>query len=177
MRRFVWNKGTCKNHRLGSWSLSPSHWSTNDDVIKWKHFPRYWPFVRWIHRYPMNSPHKGQWRGALMFLQGERGDPGFPGRPGAPGPAGRGGGPSGMTGATGPSGRSGVPGERGATGPAGKDATAPPGFVMQQGQRRTNPNNAALGECVVAPEGKISSSVWMVITSIHRTLRHRSSIH
>ena len=35
---------------------------THDDVIKWKHFPRYWPFVRGIHR----SPHKGQWRGALM---------------------------------------------------------------------------------------------------------------
>ena len=39
----------------------------HDDVIKWKHFPRYWPFVRWIHRSPVNSPHKGQWRGALMF--------------------------------------------------------------------------------------------------------------
>ena len=36
-------------------------------VIKWKHFPRYWPFVRGIHRSPVNSPHKGQWRGALMF--------------------------------------------------------------------------------------------------------------
>ena len=23
-----------------------------DDVIKWKHFPRYWPFVRGIHRSP-----------------------------------------------------------------------------------------------------------------------------
>ena len=37
------------------------------DVIKWKHFPRYWPFVRGIHRSPVNSPHKDQWRGALMF--------------------------------------------------------------------------------------------------------------
>ena len=37
------------------------------DVIKWKHFPRYWPFVRIIHRSPVNSPHKGQWRGALIF--------------------------------------------------------------------------------------------------------------
>ena len=36
-------------------------------VNKWKHFPRYWPFVRGIHRSPVNSPHKGQWRGALMF--------------------------------------------------------------------------------------------------------------
>ena len=40
----------------------------HDDVIKWKHFPRYWPFVRGIHRSPVNSTHKGQWRGALMFL-------------------------------------------------------------------------------------------------------------
>ena len=39
----------------------------DDDVIKWKHFPRYWTFVRGIHRSPVNSPHKGQWRGALMF--------------------------------------------------------------------------------------------------------------
>ena len=39
----------------------------HDDVIKWKHFLHYWPFVRGIHRSPVNSPHKGQWRGALMF--------------------------------------------------------------------------------------------------------------
>ena len=42
--------------------------SLHDDVIKWKHFPRYWPFVRGIHRSPVNSPHKGQWRGALMLF-------------------------------------------------------------------------------------------------------------
>ena len=40
----------------------------HDDVIKWKHFPRYWSFVRGIHRSPVNSPHNGQWRGALMFF-------------------------------------------------------------------------------------------------------------
>ena len=39
----------------------------HDHVIKWKHFPRCWQFVRGIHRSPVNSPHKGQWRGALMF--------------------------------------------------------------------------------------------------------------
>ena len=39
----------------------------HDDVIKWKHFPRYRPFVRGIHRSPVNSPHKGQWRGPVMF--------------------------------------------------------------------------------------------------------------
>ena len=41
----------------------------HDDAIKWKHLPRHWPFVRGIHRSPVNSPHKGQWRGALMFSQ------------------------------------------------------------------------------------------------------------
>ena len=39
----------------------------HDDVIKSEHFPRYWAFVRGIHRSQVNSPHKGQWRGALMF--------------------------------------------------------------------------------------------------------------
>ena len=39
----------------------------HDNVIKWKHFLRYWPFVRGIHRLPVNSPHKGQWCGPLMF--------------------------------------------------------------------------------------------------------------
>ena len=46
------------------WNFNPN---THDDVIKWKRFPRNWPFVRGIHRSPVNSPHKGQWRGALMF--------------------------------------------------------------------------------------------------------------
>ena len=32
-----------------------------------KHFPRYWPLVWGIHRPPVNSPHKGQWRGSLVF--------------------------------------------------------------------------------------------------------------
>ena len=39
----------------------------HDDVIKWKHLPRHWPFVWGIHRSPVNSPHKGQWRRALRF--------------------------------------------------------------------------------------------------------------
>ena len=45
---------------------NPCRWR-HDDVIKWKHFPRHWPFVRGIHRSPVNSPRKGQWRGALVF--------------------------------------------------------------------------------------------------------------
>ena len=51
--------------------LSHCQWSDSknihDDVIEWKHFPRCWPFVREIHRSPVNFPHKGQWHGALMF--------------------------------------------------------------------------------------------------------------
>ena len=37
------------------------------NVIKWKHFPRYWSFVREIQWSPVNSPHYGQLRGALVF--------------------------------------------------------------------------------------------------------------
>ena len=56
------------------WVNTPTWWMRNivshcrhDDVIKWKHFPRHWPFVRGIHRSSVTSPHKGQWRGAFMF--------------------------------------------------------------------------------------------------------------
>ena len=48
-------------------SRSRSTISSHDDVIKWKHFPLYWPFVRGIRRSSVNSPHKGQWRGAFVF--------------------------------------------------------------------------------------------------------------
>ena len=40
---------------------------SHNDVIKWEHFPCYWPCVQGIHQSPVNSLHKGQWRGALMF--------------------------------------------------------------------------------------------------------------
>ena len=50
------------------WRLLNTHLAwLHDDVIKWKHLLRYWPFVRGIHRSPVNSLHKGQWRAALMF--------------------------------------------------------------------------------------------------------------
>ena len=39
----------------------------HDDVIKLKHFPRNWPFCAGNSSVSVNSPHKGQWRGALMF--------------------------------------------------------------------------------------------------------------
>ena len=58
-----WHSSPWKTRTHLSYTINNMH----DDVIKWKHFPRYWPFVRGIHRSPVNSPHKGQWRGALMF--------------------------------------------------------------------------------------------------------------
>ena len=60
MSTYIWIK-----HPSSKLSVNCS--SNHDDVIKWKHLPRYWPFVRGIHRSPVNSPHKGQWRGALIF--------------------------------------------------------------------------------------------------------------
>ena len=48
-------------------------WQVHHYVTKlwWRHqmetFPRHWPFARGIHRWPVNSSHKGQWRGAVMF--------------------------------------------------------------------------------------------------------------
>ena len=53
----IWCHWTTQFHQ-------PSRTRFHDDVIKWKHFPRYWPVV---HRWPVNSPHKGKWRAALMF--------------------------------------------------------------------------------------------------------------
>ena len=32
-----------------------------------KHFSRYWPFLRGIRRWPVNSPDKDQWHGALVL--------------------------------------------------------------------------------------------------------------
>ena len=55
-------------HHYGNDETNVIYVCLHDAVIKWKHFPRNWPFVRGIHRSPVNSPHKGQWRGALMFF-------------------------------------------------------------------------------------------------------------
>ena len=40
-------------------NIRRSYNGIQDDIIKWKHFPRYWPFVRVIHQSPVNYPHKG----------------------------------------------------------------------------------------------------------------------
>ena len=42
----------CNKDFLG-WSSTCQFLCFHDDVIKWKHFPRYWPFVRGIHRSPV----------------------------------------------------------------------------------------------------------------------------
>ena len=54
-------------HPLRLWQSNTRQEYKHDDVIKWKHFPRSWSFVRGIRRSPVNSPHKGQWRGAFIF--------------------------------------------------------------------------------------------------------------
>ena len=63
-----------KAHLYGGHSLLISWSSTyiyisyfHDDVIQWKYVPRYWPFMWGIHRSPVNSLHKDQWRGTWMF--------------------------------------------------------------------------------------------------------------
>ena len=56
---------TSRDFHIGQWTRQLKLF--HDDAINWKHFPRYWPFVREINRLLVNSPHKGQWRGALMF--------------------------------------------------------------------------------------------------------------
>ena len=59
----AWSEDVINSELLFPTSL-PSH----DDVIKWKPFPRYCPFVQEIHRSPANSPHKGQWCEALIVF-------------------------------------------------------------------------------------------------------------
>ena len=56
---------------VSPWSRWWSHLSRwhilHHGVIRWKHFPRNWPFVRGIHRSPVDSPHKVT-RGFDVFL-------------------------------------------------------------------------------------------------------------
>ena len=73
-KSFLCRGRNIKPHQYIPWLLLPSQglqqpWHPqrmHDDVIKWNDFPGYWPFVRGIHRWPVNSPHKGRWRRALM---------------------------------------------------------------------------------------------------------------
>ena len=47
-------------YRITSINIVVRYQPLHDDVIKWKNFPG-------IHPSPVNSPHKGQWRGGMMF--------------------------------------------------------------------------------------------------------------
>ena len=48
-------------------SKSNHSWWRHQMVKFWLLALGYWPFVMGIHRWPVGSPHKDQWSGALMF--------------------------------------------------------------------------------------------------------------
>ena len=48
---------------LFQYIILPNSWWPH----QWENCPRYQPSVRGIHRSPVDSPHKGQWRRALIF--------------------------------------------------------------------------------------------------------------
>ena len=56
----------------GAWNNSNNREENHDDVIKWKHFPRNWPFVRGILRSPVNSSHKASDAELWCFLWSAR---------------------------------------------------------------------------------------------------------
>ena len=66
LSRGTWAPGRPGGSSFTRWSTGALWKDTHDNVIKWK-LPRYWPFVKEIRRSPVNSLHRGQWRGSLMF--------------------------------------------------------------------------------------------------------------
>ena len=52
LRKYIWK---CE---LSAVMSQPK--CVHDDVIKWKHFPRYWPFLWGIQRSPVNSSVTGE---------------------------------------------------------------------------------------------------------------------
>ena len=60
----TWKYNFCQSIRG---PISLCFWYSSWWRHQMKHFPRYWSFVWGIHRSPVNSPHKGQWRISLMF--------------------------------------------------------------------------------------------------------------
>ena len=57
---------TCS--KIFPWSAElKSCWKNIFRIIYRKICPTHWPFVRGIHQSPVNFPHKGRWRGALIF--------------------------------------------------------------------------------------------------------------
>ena len=47
-----------RSHLKNNAIIRGDAWHEYADGIKWNHFPRYWPFVRGIHRLPVNSLQK-----------------------------------------------------------------------------------------------------------------------
>ena len=62
-----WTEMIKKLRSVWSPSSRMACWTKHDDVIKWKHFPQFRALCAGNSPVPVNSPHKGQWRGALMF--------------------------------------------------------------------------------------------------------------
>ena len=75
MHHFVTEICTCVHISLTEWCIVWYFGWCIAGFVRWVPiffvcvitFLRYWPFVRGILRSPVNSPHKSQWRGALMF--------------------------------------------------------------------------------------------------------------
>ena len=64
-------KGSCHTELTNEVTVCyVNHWDTSD-MSRWRHqmetFSALLAICAEIHRSPVNSPHKGQWRGALMF--------------------------------------------------------------------------------------------------------------
>ena len=52
-----WTRPLYCTYSVGHCSLFLRHYYIHDDVIKWKHFPRYWPFVRGMSgEFPAQRP-------------------------------------------------------------------------------------------------------------------------
>ena len=49
-------------------SLIPFDASDEGDVMTKKHFLYFWPFVRWIHQSPVNSPYNESWMWSFDIL-------------------------------------------------------------------------------------------------------------
>ena len=62
----AWRSYSC--HRKPVWLVNNGSWLHHYNVIKLKHFPRYWSLVQGIHRSPVNFPHKGLWSEFWCFL-------------------------------------------------------------------------------------------------------------
>ena len=54
----------CFDVSLNKWAVCTTH----DDVMTWKHFLHHLPFVKGIHRWPVNSLHKGSNTELWCFL-------------------------------------------------------------------------------------------------------------